>query len=711
MFEKAKWISPVWKANNRNIEKRPAPLLRRAFFLCAEVEKATLYIAGLGMGTYTINGIAVTKDVLVTVESAFDKSVYYTAYDVTALLREGENVFGAMLGNGTYNLTYRRWTDEAAPWVHHPKLIMELHIMYQDGKEETVVSDSAFETADGPIVYNETRRGEIYDARLEIPGWDTPGFDSAGWGRAMVCRSPGGILREAKIQPIRVIRTLPLKKVSYKVYDAGENTSGWVRIRVQGKRGGMVIVRYAEELDIGGNIAPDRTNGMMGAQTHKDIYILRGEGIETWAPRFTYHGFRYAEIECHGAELLEAVAEVVHTDLPILADFSCSDEMLCKIHAATRRATLTNFHGLPTDCPQREQNGWTGDAQVSAEQTIFNYDMEEAYSKWMQDIADMQRPSGQVPSVVPTAGAGYYNWGSGVTFDCALILIPWYFYTYTGSIRLLMERYENMERLMDFFASMEEQGIVEYGLGDWSAPEGAKPCPVGLTDTAYYYACALAMKECARAIGKDGTDYGMLAAEIRENFRRRYVKDGMVESDSQTAYAMALYFGLLEEPEKPTALARLLALIEEKDMHIDCGIFGTKCMFSVLSENGYADVMYKMVTNPTMPSYAFWINRGMTTLCERWGMMYSLNHHMFSEVDLWLYKYVAGIRSGTAVGEAVSIEPCFLEGLTWAEARRGEIAVSWNAESVSIESPRAGKLFMEGETYPFEAGRHIFPRK
>lgn len=697
MFEKAKWI-----AGQNDINTASSPIFRKNIFIEKEVKSATLNVCGLGYGIYYLNGKKVTEDVLITPLTRFDKRVLYSVFDAKPLLDVGENCIGVVLGNGWYNDIATTWDYDKASWRHHPKLVFQLDVTYTDGTEDSFVSNSSWKCFDGPIVYNHVRCGEIYDARLEVDGWNYVGFDDNSWTNAYVCRSPGGVLEPAKHNPIRVIKTLQAKSKIGNVYDFGQNISGWVRIKTNGERGTEVFLEYSERLNDDGSLNTDNINMFNhDKMKHSDMYILKGEGMEIWEPSFVYHGFRYVKVE-NAPDDFEIEASVVHTDLDIIGEFECSDEMLNKIHTATRWSTLTNYHGIPTDCPHREQNGWTGDAQLSAEQALMNYDIVECYKKWLIDFKDVQRPSGQLPGIIPSAGWGY-NWGSGPAWDSSVILIPYYIYYYTGDKSAIEQMWDNMKLYMVYLESMSEDYTVNFGLGDWLPPPNAKICPVEVTDTAYYYVNAKTMAECAKVLGEDSKAYEELAIKIRSAFRSKFIKNGVVKGHCQTSIACGIYQGLYEEEEIPAAAAYLAKLVEEKDYHIDCGILGAKYIFSALSENGYADVIYKMVVNPIMPSYAYWIDSGMTTLCEDWNMEFSLNHHMFSEVDFWFYKHLAGIRISP---DGLIIKPCFISGLDWVRAKHKDISVFWNKSIIEINSPCDFTFVINNNQIKLSAGIH-----
>ena len=710
MFDsKAKWISAAAvrrlpSPGDRNGGRHPepaSPLFRREFTLSEDPVRAELSVCGLGYGVFTINGKNVTEDVLTTPFTRFDKTVLYCTYDVTKLLKKGRNAAGAMLGNGWYNDIGAVWDFDRAPWRDYPKMIYSLSAELKNGETATIVSDAEWKSADGPIGFNHIRCGEQYDARLEMNGFDCPEFDDSAWKNAFVCRGPGGILKKAALPPIRILKTIPMKQIFPHVFDAGQNLSGWSKIRVKGEAGQKIILRYSERITPAGKLDTDIINSFNrdAELRHCDEYICRGNGWEEWEPHFCYHGFRYVEVMGEPDDF-KIVARIVHTDLASIGEFSCSDEMLNRIHSACRWSTVTNFHSVPTDCPHREQNGWTGDALLSSEQALMNFDMTSAYEKWLSDFRDVQRPNGALPGIVPTGGWGF-NWGSGPAWDSALILIPLYVWRYTKSDRILRSMWDCMERYLSFLGTMEKDGIVDFGLGDWCAPEKTKICPTAMTDTAYYYIDAAAMAEAAEVLGKDADPYSRLAKRIRKAFRAKFIRNGLPVPEGQTSLACVLTQGLLDPKEEPSAAKRLAELVKRNGYHIDCGTLGTKYIFRALSDRGYGEVLYRMVTNPTYPSYANWINHGMTTLCEDWEMKHSLNHHMFSEVDLWFYRSLAGIRRDE---KELIIAPVFLKELDWVRASHAGISVFWNKERITVTVPEKATLILGNKRIPLSAG-------
>lgn len=703
MFEEAKWIIHI-KEHEYDL---PSPLMRKSFLLKDGIKNAVLYVCGLGLGVYYVNGTEVTDDVLTTPISNYDIKTYYNSYDVTSLLGSGENVIGAMLGNGWYNNPCGTWTFDFATWRDYPKLIAQLDIEYESGERESIVTNSSWKATEGPILYNNTRIGETYDARLEINGWNKPGFYDDSWDNAKVWFGSGGELAENRAEPVKRIRTVVPTKISEGTYSVGINTTGWVKIHARGKRGSRVRITYAERITPENKIdnEPERLFIKDVDKNPGDEYILKGEGVEVWEPRFVYHGFAYFEISGDFDEV-DPVVVVVHSALEKTGEFSCSNDMLNKIHKASLNSTCSNIVSIPTDCPHREQMGWTGDVAISAEQTLRNFAVENIYKRWMSDMKDVQRKNGQLPVTVPLT-PWRWRWFGGPTWDAAFFVVPYQIYKITNDKELIERNFDAMVHYLDFAYTMSEDYIIDFFFGDHCPPENCKACGVDLIATAYYYSIVKIVSECARLIGRAGEQYDELADNIRDAFRRHFVKGGRVKYDCQASYACAIYHGLLDDEEIPQAMERLTELIKEKQEHFDTGILGTKALFTVLSENGQAELLYRMVTNPTMPSYAYWINNNMTALCEMWDMSASRNHHMYSEVDNWFYKYLAGIRID---GEKIIIKPVFLKEIEWARASCRGISVCYNKREISIYVPRAATLVLNEKSIPLKAGCNTFGR-
>jgi alpha-L-rhamnosidase len=701
----------VWIGAPAGESDDPAPLLRTAFDIGPLPVRATVSVSGLGFYEMRLNGAKVGDHELDPAFTRYDRRVLYATYDILAQLRPGENVIGAVLGNGWYDYGIKAaWDFDAAPWRDRPKLLMEATFEFADGTTRTIATGPDWRTMPGPILSNGLLTGETYDARREIPGWDAPGFDARKWTESVAATPPEGALSAQMLPPIRVTetrtavsRTEPRPGVW--VYDIGQTVAGVGEIILDGPAGAVVEIQYGEALNPDGTLNQDKISKhthQPGFQT--DRFVLDGGGPRAFRARFTYHGFQYVQITSVAAPPAsdEVRALVMHTDFAPVGSFACSDTLLNQIQRNTLWSFRGNFHGIPTDCPQREKNGWTGDAHLAAETGLYNFDMAASYAKWLQDIQDEQRDDGALPGIVPTAGWGY-AWGNGPAWDSAYLLIAWRLYEFCGDIRVLERHYENFKRYLDYVASRSDGRIPAFGLGDWCPAK--TETPAALTSTAYYYRDAQIVADAARLLGRpdEVARYDALAAEIRSAFNAAFFDSatGRYGEGSQTAQACALYFDLAPPEHRDAVLANLVAAVKAADHHIDCGILGTKYLLHVLTDHGRADLALRVATQTTFPSWGHWIALGATTHYEQWDENVegdlSRNHIMFGDISAWFYRCLAGIRPDAAKPgfASVVIKPLFVAGLDWVRARhesiRGTVESAWRREGdlviLTIEIP------------------------
>ncbi len=672
----------------------PAPIFRKSFVLSKPIRQARLYLCGLGYYEAHLNGRKVGDHVLDPAFTRYDRRALYVTYDVTEHLSSEFNAIAVVLGNGWYDMDAEAaWDFNKAAWRARPTLRCQLEVTFRDGTTRTIASDGTWRVAPSPITFNCIRQGETYDARREIPGWNTAGMSDANWPLAKVGPGPKGTLSAQMMPPIQVIGTLrPVKiaepKPGVYVFDLGQNIAGWARLRTSGSAGMKVVMQYAERLSDDGTIdQKDIAVHTKSTPFQTDTYILKGEGTETWEPRFVYHGFQYVQVTgLPGKPDADTIqGRIVHTALDQAGVFECSNDLFNKIQRCTLWAYVGNFHGYPTDCPHREKNGWTGDAHLAAELGLYNFDASSAYTKWMTDFKDEQRDSGELPGIVPTAGWGY-DWGNGPAWDSAYLLIPWYMHQYRDDTRILTEHYERFKRYVDYLTSKADNGIVSIGLGDWVPARTETPAKV--TSTGYYYRDALIVSRVAAMLDKtdDARHYADLAMRIRDAFNRAFFdpKTGLYAGGTQTAMSCALYHGLVHPAERQRVVDKLVAMIEKNDNHLDAGILGTKYLIDALTANGRADVVYKMATKTTYPSWGHWIEQGATTLWEKWDGSESRNHIMFGHISAWFYQALAGINlSPDAVGfKHFVIKPQLLGDITWVRAEHesmyGTIKSAWD---------------------------------
>ena len=717
-FETGK-LNEKWNANwitasyiNNEASSYTAPYIRTSFEICNEPIEARLYICGLGYFYVYINGEKPSEDMLAPAFTKYDSTALYLTYDVSHMIKAGKNAIGVILGNGWYNsFAEDPWNGRQATWRHWPKLIAELHIKFSDGSETVIATNRSWKSSKSPIVFNGIRNGEFYDARLEISNWNMQEFDDSKWENAKIIRPSSGALRSFEIQPIRITKEFhPIRKWLSPngswIFDLGQNFAGAARINVKGKTGTEIVLKYSDLLK-NDNLSLDQApiaGFVKSGEFQTDKYIKKSDEMETWHPIFVYHGFQYVEISGldYEPDIDTVVGLAMHTDFEKRGWFNCSSEVLNNIQGLCYWSTVSNFYGIPTDCPHREKNAWTGDASVSAEQTLINFASAAAYTKWMRDIKDSQKPNGTIPCIVPSTGWGY-NWGNGPDWSSALTLIPWYIYLYCGDKAILEEMYDAIKKHCNFIESMADNYIVNYGIGDWcppfdgpaiSANMGSFKTPTSLTDTAYFYNTADTISKIAKILCRepDAKYYKELANRIKTAFRNMFFnKEEMrIAGDCQTSTACMLYQGLFEEDEKEGLIKLLLKQIEEKDCHIDFGMLGNKYVMQTLGDEGYVNTGVKMISQETYPSFKVWIDRGATTLWECWNGLGSHNHHMFSDVSAFMYKYIGGINpdENEPGFKHIILKPALGSVLSYVECKHesmyGLIECSWHKNDEKI---------------------------
>ncbi len=691
------------------MQKMPGPLLRKTFEANKPIKRATLYISGLGFCELHVNGKKMGDSVLTPTYTKYDRRVPYTTHDVTNLIKQGPNAIGVMLGNGWFNcFTRDSWDFDHAPWRTTPRMLLQMRLEYADGSSGLVVSDESWKTALSPITFDGIRNGEEYDARLEQRGWDTAEFvehsegssELPGWKPVEIVDGPKGKLVAETSPPVKVVEIIkPVKVTEPKpgvfLFDMGCNMAGWVELKVAGPAGTQVTMRFDEQLHEDGTLHQTNAGHLATGEFQTDKYTLKGVGLESWEPRFVYHGFQYVQVEGFPGKptLNSLVGKVTHTAFERAGSFECSNDLLNKIHRATLRSYVGNFVGFPTDCPHREKNGWTGDAQLATEVGLLNFKSETNYARWMNDFADCQLDDGNLPGIVPTGGWGY-EWGNGPAWDSAYFIIPWYLYLYRGDSSVLKAHYDGYKKYLDFLASKANGNIVEIGLGDWCPPQGGPgghATPVALTSTAYYYVDVNIAAHTAELLGKteEAKKYHALAADISRAFMARFYnpETGKFTGDEQCGMAAAIYQGLLPDAQKPKVLQALISEMQKRDGHIWAGILGTKYAIHALTDNGRADLIYAAATKRDFPSWGHWIERGSTTLWEMWDGGGSRNHIMFGDIDAWFYSALAGINLDPARPgyKHIIIKPQIVGDLKWAKAQHdspyGEIGSSWKKDA------------------------------
>ena len=659
-----------WEANwitadfiQRENDAFAAPYLRKTFRLEKPIAEAYLAICGLGYFCAYLNGEKIGDDLLATPFTRFDQTDLYLTYDVTGMLSQGENALSAVLGNGWYNcFSEDPWSTKHATWRHWPKMIVELQITYIDGSKKLISTRPDWKCSQGPIFFNGIRNGEHYDARKELGNWTAANYDDSQWGNAQIIRGPGGLLRACEMEPVRVQKEFPAVNVWNTpkgwVFDIGQNLAGVARITFRGKAGTEYTIRYSDILDQDNCLDQGPISGFIrdhGFQT--DRYIKKTDFPETWSPLFVYHGFQYVEISGidYQPKCSDLIGLALFSGMDSIGSFSCSDPMLNRLQHLCWWSSVSNMVSIPTDCPHREKNGWTGDASVSSEQMMTNFGSRAFFVNWMREMRTAQRPAGSIPVVVPSTGWGY-NGMNGPDWSSALVCIPWNLYLYNGDLGILEDNYQAIKKNCDYNLSMSNNYILHYGLGDWCAPfegpaisanMGAFRCPTAVTDTACFYQLAATVVRMAKLLGheEDIDYYAEMAENIKKAFREKFYQEDThtVAGDCQTSTACMIYQGLAEKTDIPSLLERLTQQIHEKGDHLDFGLLGNKYVMHSLGKYGLGDLGFRMIAQRDFPGVKRWMDLGATTLWECWNGQGSHNHHMFSDLSSFLYKYVGGI--------------------------------------------------------------------
>ncbi len=699
-----RFITPDWDEDAS--APRPSPLLRRAFKVRSAVAWARLYITALGVYEAYLNGRDVGDHVLAPGWTSYSHRLRYQTFDVTDVLAEGENVLGAMLGDGWYRGRLGWHGGRRDIYGDRLALLAQLEITYADGSVERVGSDERWRAVAGPIVANDLYDGESYDARLERAGWSEPGYDDRDWGGVRRLNRDLATLVAPSGPPVRRIELIPPVSIATSptgrtVLDFGQNLVGRLRLTVAGPAGHVVTLRHAEVLQDG-----DLCTRPLRLARATDEYICRGGGAATWEPRFTFHGFRYAEIDGWPGPLSagDVCAVVCHSDLERTGWFDCSDELVNRLHENAVWGMRGNFLDVPTDCPQRDERfGWTGDIQVFSPTASFLYDASGFLTSWLADLAADQGPDGAVPFIVPnTLGPpiAAAAWGD------AAVVVPWVLYQRYGDVGILETQWPSMRAWVDHVARLAVDSRLwseGFQFGDWLDPSAPPDRPAdGKTDphlvaTAYFAHSTALLARAAAILGRteEQARYDALAGEIRAAFAREFVTaSGRVVSDSGTAYSLALQFGLLPTAEQRNhAAERLAALTRDGDYRITTGFAGTPLILDALCAEGDVETAYRLLLERDCPSWLYSVTMGATTIWERWdsllpdgsvnpGEMTSFNHYAFGAVADWLHRVVAGLAPAAPGYRRLAIRPRPGPGITRARARHltpyGPAESSWS---------------------------------
>ncbi|MDF7823432.1 glycoside hydrolase family 78 protein [Pontiellaceae bacterium B12227] len=709
----------------------PAPHLRKEFQVKGPVKRAVVYVTAQGFAEMHLNGRRVGDEFFTPGWTDYNKRIYYRTYDVTDLVQPGGNAIAGIIGDGWFRGNVSNLGQYQ--YGHKIRLRSQLHIDYADGRTEIVATDPSWKAAFGPILESDMHEGETYDARLEMPGWDRPGFDDRKWAavdtdsdlnsQPLIQAYPGVPVR--RTQELPVVKRTALKN-GVQVFDLGQNFSGWVRLKVSGQAGDKIVMKFGEMLNPDGSV---HTKNLRSARA-TDTYILKGGGEEVWEPHFTFHGFQYVEVtglrNDPPADTLTGI--VVYSDAPMTSSFECSNPMLNQLLSNILWGQRSNYLEVPTDCPQRDERlGWTGDTQVYIRSGTYHQDVASFFTKWLVDLEDTLNDRNLYGKQAPVMhGRGSPGWSD------AGIICPWTVYHVYGDTRVIEKHYDGMTRYMKACGRKGLDGLGK-GFGDWLSV-GSKT-PLDVISVAYYAYSTHLMAEMAEAIGKkeDAATYQDLFERIRDHFQASFVDaDGRVKGNTQTAYCMALHYNLLTEKQRKQAADHLVERIKAKDYHLSVGFLGVPILLPTLTEIGRSDLAYRLLQNKTYPSWGYSVEQGATTIWERWNSytheggiskssMNSFNHYAYGACSEWMFYSMLGIDLESPGFKEIKMKPEVGHGITWAkgfyDSIRGRISSDWKIEDgifhwkVTVPANTTATLhFPAGSTSELTEGGRMIPR-
>ncbi|MFE5139361.1 family 78 glycoside hydrolase catalytic domain [Streptomyces fagopyri] len=680
--------------------EQPAPLLRREFTVRKAVTRARLHISGLAYYDAEINGARVGRQVLDPGFTDYDETVLYAVHDVTDHVRRGANAIGVTLGRGFFGLTTpNAWNWNRPPWHGEPRLLAQLEIDHPDGSRTVVASDGQWRITDGPTLSNSLYAGETYDARKAPAHWTRTGFDDRGWQPAERQAAPKGTLRAQGHDPIEVAETLRpvgVAELSEGVYvvDMGRTLAGWTRLTVRAPAGTTVRLAHGERLNPDGSVLA--RNDLVPGRCQTDEYVCAGGGAEeVWEPAFSYKGFRYVQVSGLPSkpEPSQVLGRVVHTRVAATGTFSCSEPFYERLERAMRRTVLNNLHGIPTDTPVYEKNGWTGDAQLGAPVWTYAFGMHRFLTKWLGDLKDSQNAEGQLPVIVPSGGWGYHELAPAPEWTTVYPFLLREMYRVYGDERTARDHWAPLVRYLDWEIARLRDGLAVTALGDWLPPGygGVPPEDTRLTATAYLHRALTGTAELADLLGDSGvaTRYRSTADALKEAFNAAFLgADGHYRTAKdpdyrQTSNCLPLAFGLVPPGARATVVDSLLADIERRGNHLDTGALGTSVLLRELSAQGHPEVAHALATQRTYPGWGYWFDHGADTMWEAWPLdSRSRDHYFLGTVVQWLYENVAGLRPGDAGYRTFTVRPDGRTGVDWARTSvhtvRGEAAAAWS---------------------------------
>ncbi|WP_447642961.1 MULTISPECIES: family 78 glycoside hydrolase catalytic domain [Chitinophagaceae] len=711
---------PLVNKGKKIASNEDMPILRKSFIAKKRIKNAYLFIAGLGQFELHLNGKKVGDHFLDPGWTNYQKEAQYVTFDVASLLQNGTNTIGVLLGNGFYFTPSGRYRKLKVAYGF-PKMICKLLVQYQDGTNDTIVSDTSWSVAKSPITFSSIYGGEDYNATLEEKDWDKPSF-TGKWNKAINVDGPDA-LRSMTQDPMKVMQTFdPIDSIRLNrqtvVYDFGQNASGIVAIRVKGNRGDTVRIIPAELLN-----EKKEANQKATGSPYYFTYILQGRQEEYWQPRFSYYGFRYAQVEIlpvrkddDNTKLYSI--QMLHTRNAAAqaGTFSCSDTLFNRTFQLINWAIKSNMASVLTDCPHREKLGWLEQAHLMGNSVQYNFDMNTLFPKIVGDMREAQTDSGLIPEIAPEFVHFSEPFRDSPEWGSSSILVPWYLYQWYGDINLLHENYHAMQHYVSYLESKAQNGILMQGLSDWfdigpSKSGFSQLTPQGLTATAMFHYDLLVMEKMARTLGKDAdaNRYASVATQVKSAFNRTFYNSSTHQygTGSQAANAMAVYMQLVKPEDKDAVIGNIVKELEQNNYKLTAGDIGYRYLLLVLAEAGRSDIIYKMNNRSDVPGYGYQLKQGATALTESWQAYPSVsnNHLMLGHLMEWFYQSLAGIRlTPGAIGyKQIDIHPEIVGAINYAnafyESVYGTIKSAWKKE---------GKTFVLDVQIPPNASATLF---
>ncbi len=692
---------------NKALKLSVVPMFRKEFNVEEGIDSAKINICGLGHYELYINGEKIGDRFLSPGWSSYSKRCLYNSFDITNALKNGANAIGVLVGNGFYNVNRMRYRKLVVAYGY-PRLIFNIKIYCKDGSVKNIVSDGQCRVKPSPITFSSIYGGEDYDARLEQDNWSKPGLDISNWKTPVILNDSIGELMPEEDHPLKVMQEFKVQKVftsktGKTIYDFGQNASGIISLKVKGNKGAQIKIKPDELINSDSNITQ-----ASGGGPYELNYILRGKGIESWQPRFTYYGFRYAEVEILEPEKMEGKTEILelkklHTrnSSPTVGNFSCSDTLFNQIFELINWGIKSNMASVATDCPHREKLGWLEETYLIGPSMHYNFDIHTLYRKIVTDMMDSQLDNGLVPDIAPEYvpfGGGFRDspeWGS------AAVIIPWQIYKWYGDQEILETAYPMMKKYMGYLQSKAENNILDYGLGDWydlgpKHPGVAQLTPKALTATAIYFYDLKIVSQIAKMMNRkdDFEKYFNLSEKVKQSFLEKFYQreTGVCSTGSQTSYAMPLYVGIIPEKDKNLVMKNLVESIMKNDYALTAGDIGYHFLVRVLSENGRSDILYKMNNRSDRPGYGYQLKKGATSLTESWAALadVSNNHMMLGHLMEWFYSGLGGIYQdeNSIAYSNIVIAPKPVGDINWVKCSyqsiKGIISSEWEIKENSF---------------------------